>query len=194
MKLSDHFLSPQAGLLTDWLAWVPAPFLAVDEPGIDVAALITLFVFFGLPVLLALFSLVAGMWIEKAHYKSIHAREAATAHIPVVPTRTADPAHTIDYTCLVTGSVVVSMNHFKRFLASLRKVFGGRIRSYESLVDRARREAILRMKEQAIGAHLILNLRLETSAIAVSERNGKKPGGIEVLAYGTAVWYSKPSE
>ena len=45
-------------------------------------------------------------------------------------------------------------------------MFGGRVSAYETLVDRARREAILRMKEEAKGADIILNMRLETSSIS----------------------------
>jgi uncharacterized protein YbjQ (UPF0145 family) len=86
--------------------------------------------------------------------------------------------------------VVVSLDYFKRFLAGLRQIFGGRVRSYESLVDRGRREAILRMKDQARSADIIVNLRLETSIVGSTTRSGKRRiGCIEVLAYGTAVKY-----
>ena len=44
---------------------------------------------------------------------------------------------------------MVSVDYFKRFLAGLRMIFGGRVSSYESLLDRARREALLRMRLQA---------------------------------------------
>ena len=61
------------------------------------------------------------------------------------------------------------------------------MKSYESLVDRARREAILRMKEQAIerGAILVTSVRIETSSISKGQR--QTIGSIEVLAYGTAI-------
>ena len=52
------------------------------------------------------------------------------------------------------------------------------------LVDRARREAILRMKEQAADADLFVNLKLETSSVS-------QVGSVEVLAYCTAIWYGK---
>jgi uncharacterized protein YbjQ (UPF0145 family) len=52
----------------------------------------------------------------------------------------------------VSGSVVVSVDYFKRFLAGLRTLVGGRVTSYETLLDRARREAILRCKETRAGA------------------------------------------
>jgi uncharacterized protein YbjQ (UPF0145 family) len=89
-------------------------------------------------------------------------------------------------TRLVAGSVVISVDYFKRFLAGLRNIFGGRVRSYESLLDRARREAILRMKAEAkaLGADMVFNIKMETASISKGRRNAI--GAVEVLAYGTA--------
>jgi uncharacterized protein YbjQ (UPF0145 family) len=90
---------------------------------------------------------------------------------------------------LVTGSVVVSVDYFKRFLAGLRGLVGGEVKSYGTLLDRARREAVLRMKEEAIrkGYDAIVNVRLETSRLASGRRDGKGTAGVEMLAFGTAV-------
>ena len=102
----------------------------------------------------------------------------------------ADPFDVeIERADLVMGSVVVSHDYFKRFLAQLRIIVGGRIKSYEPLLDRARREAVLRMKEQALarGHHTVVNIRLETSRLANSQRGGKGTAGVEMLAYGTAL-------
>ena len=81
------------------------------------------------------------------------------------------------------------LNSFKRFLAGLRMIFGGRIRAYEPLLDRARREALLRMREDAIarGFDLVINVRIETSRLATAARNGRGTAGVEVLAFGTAL-------
>jgi len=52
----------------------------------------------------------------------------------------------------------------------------------------------LRMKEEAKakGAHMIVNLRLETSTIGRSANKKNSVGSIEVLAYGTAVVMNRP--
>jgi uncharacterized protein YbjQ (UPF0145 family) len=64
--------------------------------------------------------------------------------------------------------------------------------SYETLIDRARREAILRMKEQARSADAIVNFRIETSSISKGgRRRGKTVGTVEALAYGTAIRIKK---
>ncbi|MGB5413298.1 MAG: heavy metal-binding domain-containing protein, partial [Polyangiales bacterium] len=81
-------------------------------------------------------------------------------------------------------------DHFKRFLSGFRMIFGGEIRSYSSLIDRARREAVLRMKESQPDADAFLNTRLETSTISSTAGN-EGMGTIEVLAYGTAVHYDR---
>jgi uncharacterized protein YbjQ (UPF0145 family) len=90
---------------------------------------------------------------------------------------------------LVQGSAVISIDYFKRLLAVLRNIFGGRIKAYESLVDRARREATLRLKEQALarGADMVVNLRLETAAIGNSANRKNRVGSVEAIAYGTAI-------
>jgi uncharacterized protein YbjQ (UPF0145 family) len=82
---------------------------------------------------------------------------------------------------------VVSLDYFKRFAAALRIVFGGRIKAFEPLMDRGRREAILRMKEvaAAAGYDAIINVRLATSRIA--NASGSTTAGVELMAYGTGL-------
>ena len=88
---------------------------------------------------------------------------------------------------LVQGNVVISVDYFKRMLAGLRNFFGGTVQSYETLLDRARREAILRLKESCPQADQIINLRLETSSIYKGGKN--RIGSVEILAYGTAIYF-----
>ena len=85
--------------------------------------------------------------------------------------------------------MVVSVDYFKRILAKFRNFFGGNVQSYETLIDRARREAVLRMKESCQDADMIINLRLETSSI--TKGSGKQVGSVEVLSYGTAIYVLK---
>jgi len=127
-----------------------------------------------------------GRRAESQHYKSIIAREKQLQSIPAVGMKVPPLARPYTVT-LVCGNVVISVDYFKRFLAGLRSLLGGRITSYESLLDRARREAILRMKEQAagMGAKLIFNVQLTTASLTRGKRGGI--GSVEVLAYGTAL-------
>ena len=84
--------------------------------------------------------------------------------------------------------MVISVDYFKRFLMNFRRIFGGEIKSYSPLLDRGRREALLRMKESHPHADLYLNCRLETSAI--SNGKGKTTGCVEILAYCTAIKFA----
>jgi uncharacterized protein YbjQ (UPF0145 family) len=138
-------------------------------------------------ILLLILAFFTGSIAERRHYKSIIRREDALGDIVVVVAKTLPPANPAPATTLVRGSVVISVDYFKRFLARLRMIFGGRIHTYESLLDRARREAILRMQEQAreLGASMIFNMRFETSSISKGRKDAV--GTVEVLAYGTAV-------
>ena len=131
-----------------------------------------------------------GSMAEKKHYKSIMEREQLYLRLPTTnskrPMGTLPP---VRESKLVTGSVVISVDYFKRILAGLRNFFGGNVTSYETLVDRARREAILRMKESCPNATQLINLRIETSSIAKGAK--QQVGSVEVLAYGTAIYCQK---
>jgi uncharacterized protein YbjQ (UPF0145 family) len=147
----------------------------------------------GSPIFLLLLTYFIGSRREANHYKSIREREAATKNMVAVNLPRLPCDVEIVRAGIVMGSVVVSHDHFKRFLAQLRIIVGGRIKSYEPLLDRARREAVLRMKEQALarGHNTVVNVRLETSRLASSRRGGKGTAGLEMLAYGTALTLSE---
>lgn len=145
---------------------------------------------YDLIVLLVLLALGYGFgrYAESKHYKSIIKREKILNAIPAVASKVIVPPRNELNSQLVTGSVVISIDYFKRFIAGLRNIFGGRVTSYESLLDRARREAVLRMKEEAkkLNAELVFNIKLETSSI--HKGRGNSIGSVEVLAYGTALY------
>lgn len=141
-------------------------------------------------VLLLVLGYGFGRLAERRHYRSIRRREDDFGDLIIVATKTLPAAVTAPVapaTQLVMGNVCISVDYFKRFLARLRMIFGGRVHTYESLLDRGRREAILRMQEEAreLGATMIFNMRFETSSISKGARQAV--GTVEVLAYGTAV-------
>ena len=140
-------------------------------------------------LILATLGYTAGSLAEKRHYRSIIKREKELLKLAVVTAEGSFPPGRVQESAIVTGSVVISIDYFKRILAMLRNIFGGRVKSYESLVDRARREAILRMKESAKkqGATMIINMRLETATIGRNANQKKSVGSIEAIAYGTAI-------
>jgi len=133
-----------------------------------------------------LVGLVFGRRAEKRHLKSIVKREHRLNGLPAIATRYPPSGEKIPKydQKLVTGNVVVASDYFKTFYSGLINIFGGRVAPFESLIDRARREAMLRMKEEAktLNADLIVNVKYQTSSISQ-----KGAAAIEVLAYGTAL-------
>ena len=124
---------------------------------------------------------------EKKHFQSIHHREQAFLALPTTTSKKPiGHIGPISHAQLVQGNVVISVDYFKRLLATLRNIFGGTVQAYETLLDRARREAVLRLKESCPDADQIINLRLETSSI--SKGDSERIGSVEVLAYGTAIY------
>ncbi len=142
----------------------------------------------GPPILLVIIALITGTIIEKRHYRLIKQREHDFGHIPLLNGKQYPKDKRVENSRFVSGSVVVSIDYCKKFLAGLRLLFGGEVKSYVSLVDRGRREAILRLKEACPDADMIVNLRIETSSISKGKKNSV--GTVEVFAYGTALYFS----
>lgn len=134
---------------------------------------------------LIILGLITGRVIEAAHFRSLARREAELENVVVSDLRRLPENWRVDGETLVTGTAVIAADRAKTFFAALRNLVGGRIKSYETLMDRARREAMLRMKleAQSLGANAVWNVRLETATIA----SGVRGVGIEVIAYGTAL-------
>jgi len=130
-------------------------------------------------VLAVILGFIFGRRAEKRHYESIGAREVELLPLSV----RVDPNFSNDASdaTLVMGSVVIASDRFKALVGSLQGFFGGRVTSAEPLMDRARREAILRLKAKAKawGAREIVNLRVDTSMLDKQ--------GVEVFASATAV-------
>ena len=139
-------------------------------------------------LLLLVVGYTAGSLSEKIHFRSLAKREKENLGIVVV-TMEEGVVHPNGNCQLVMGSVVISIDYFKRLVALLKNIIGGRVSSYETLVERARREALLRMKEEAVtqGFNYIVNVRLETAAIGMRANQKGQIGSVDTIAYGTAI-------
>ncbi len=142
-----------------------------------------------LPFLLIGLGYTVGRWREQSHLKSLAVREAALGHIMVTDLKTVADPETAASGCLVLGEAVIATDYFKSIAAQLRNLIGGEMKSMQSLVDRARREALVRMLEQAdrAGATEVCNVRLETSNIRSATSQKKAAISVEMLAFGTAI-------
>lgn len=82
---------------------------------------------------------------------------------------------------LVMGSVVQTKHFGKDFMAGMKTIVGGEVKSYTEMLEEARGIATKRMTEQAerLGADAVVNIRYVSSEVM--------NGAAEVMAYGTAV-------
>ena len=92
---------------------------------------------------------VFGSRTEHKHYESIREREEQLRQLVVLTSRLPLAGQLNHEARLVAGNVVISVDFFKSVLASLRNLVGGNVNAYESLLDRARREAVLRLQAAA---------------------------------------------
>ena len=82
---------------------------------------------------------------------------------------------------VVTGSTIQSKNFVSDFGQGIKSIVGGELKSYTSMMEKARNQATQRMVDQAVkmGADAIIGVRYTTSAIMAQ--------AAEVLVYGTAI-------
>ncbi len=134
---------------------------------------------------------MTGTIIEKRHFENIKKREIALIKKPIINfgAKTWHTNRKIKSIQLVTGECVISGDYFKNFVASLKSFFGGRLTTFESVLDRGRREAILRMREKARGANFIINTRIESVMINDTYNPQESVPQCAIIAYGTAITY-----
>jgi uncharacterized protein YbjQ (UPF0145 family) len=132
---------------------------------------------------------ISGAILERRHLKNLLLLESGSRELLAVTIEDLPPDWHVESGELVMGNVVISLDYFKRFAAGIKGIFGGNIRSLEPLLERGRREALIRMKgvARARGYDTIINVRLETATLASARRDGKGTAGVEILAFGTAI-------
>ncbi len=132
---------------------------------------------------------ISGTLLERRHLKSLLLLESGSRGVLAVTIEDLPADWHVESCELVMGNVVISLDYFKRFAAGIKGIFGGNIRVFEPLLERARREALIRMKgvARARGYDTIINVRIETATLASARRDGKGTAGVEILAFGTAI-------
>jgi uncharacterized protein YbjQ (UPF0145 family) len=132
---------------------------------------------------------IAGGMLERRHLEGLLLLESGSQDVLAVTIEDLPPGWEVESCELVMGNVVISQDYFKRVAGSIKGIFGGNIRVFEPLLERARREALIRMKgvAHARGYNTVINVRLETAPLAKSRGDGKGTAGVEILAFGTAI-------
>ena len=91
------------------------------------------------------------------------------------------PGKEIEALGIVKGSIVQTKHFGKDFMAGMKTLVGGELKSYTEMLNESRQIAVKRMVDEAreLGAEAIVNVRYATSSMM--------QGASEVIAYGTAV-------
>jgi uncharacterized protein YbjQ (UPF0145 family) len=146
----------------------------------------------GIPVLLIVVGFTIGKVVERRHFADLARREAMLGPMLVTDVRPYAPgALASPQPQMVVVEVVIAADYFKTFVAALKKIIGGELRTYENIARRARAEALLRLKEaaKASGYNALCNLRVDTADIAGKKQQGQakaQAAMVGVIASATA--------
>lgn len=128
---------------------------------------------------LLLLGFLAGGAAERGHFKRLDAAEAELRGVLVTDLQSLPGADPAAGAAMVTGEVVIANDYFKMFTAGLVNIFGGKVKAYESLMERARRDALVKMQQDAVakGYDAVACFRIEMSRVSVQT--------FSVVAWGT---------
>lgn len=140
-----------------------------------------------LRILLMPIAFFVGGFQSKRHLRSLDEREAQLKDIMVCNLKRVSSPETVASAALVVGQVVVATDYYKSFATGLRNFIGGEMKNAISLCTRGRREALVRLCEQArrMGATEVWNVRYGFSNIAGTGTSASMQ--VELVAYGTAI-------
>jgi len=127
---------------------------------------------------------------ERRHIRKLEMREQNMADMFVTQVKYfSDVATQGNAPQIIFGEAVISTDYLKTFLSGWKGIFGGEMINYGRLLERARREATLRILEQARreGYNAVCNMRYETADLAgIVQGKKAKAVSVAVLACGTA--------
>jgi uncharacterized protein YbjQ (UPF0145 family) len=150
--------------------------------GIIIALVFTLF--------FLILGFTAGTFAEKRHFSDLQRREADNIRLLQTQSKLyLSPKAGGKAPTMIHSETVVASDYFKNFLSGIRKFFGGEMKSYHSLMERARRETLAKLIETARhqGYNAVCNVRLEPADIGGAVYSKKK--SVMVCIIGTATAY-----
>ncbi|MEN1679650.1 MAG: heavy metal-binding domain-containing protein [Planctomycetota bacterium] len=159
--------------------------------------MIELFINLGIFGGLILLGVFAGGRTERRHLKRLDEREAAHKGFIVTQLKTFPGGSTGTLPPQVfMAEAVIASDYFKTFIAGIRKFFGGEMGTYQTLLERARRESLMKLIEQAKGAgyDTACNLRYETADIGGATQSKKGVVTVAIIATATAYCRKQASQ
>jgi len=140
-------------------------------------------------ILLMPIGFLFGSISEKRHLRSLEERERKYKDFKITDTKTFHSfSSDSPVPKLFIGEVTIASDYYKRFAGGLKNLFGGEIQSYSILMQRAKREAVLRIIEsaKAEGYNAICNIRMESADIGGNAVYKKAAVMVSIIAYATA--------
>jgi uncharacterized protein YbjQ (UPF0145 family) len=131
------------------------------------------FVFIGIQLLvfvgpLVFFGLIIGRTVEKRHFRRLDTFDAQYQDFLVTQLKSF-PLSVAGKSApsLVVAEVVIASDYLKSWFAKWRNLFGGELRSFQTLQTRAKREVMQRLIKSAMeqGYNAICNVRIESADV-----------------------------
>jgi uncharacterized protein YbjQ (UPF0145 family) len=90
---------------------------------------------------------------------------------------------------LLHVSICVGPSMGQIFFMWFKSIFGGRLHSYDVVLDYGRREALLRLNRQSknMGCSSVVNIRIETSTVSFAKNDKSNTSSVEFLAFATGI-------
>ena len=156
---------------------------------------VTLALYVGLPAAVLFVGWLVGHLSETKHERSLALREEALKDIETTDLRNPPGYNGAEGPCsLVSGEAVVASDTFKTWVFGLKNIVGGESKTFTRLFDRARREALLRMKERAreLGCNAVCNVRFDSADIGGNAAGAKKKGSNMAVALVSGTAWRRP--
>ena len=164
--------------------------------GENASLAVTLALYVGLPAAVLFVGWLAGHLSETKHERSLAAREEALKDVETTDLRNPLGFAGAEGPCsLVSGEAVVASDTFKTWVFGLKNIVGGESKTFTRLFDRARREALLRMKERAreLGCNAVCNVRFDSADIGGNAAGAKKKGSNMAVALVSGTAWRRPA-
>lgn len=163
--------------------------------GENASLAVTLALYVGLPAVVLFVGWLVGHLSETKHERSLAAREEALKDIETTDLRNPPDFAGAEGPCsLVSGEAVVASDTFKSWVFGFKNIVGGESKTFTRLFDRARREALLRMKERAreLGCNAVCNVRFDSADIGGNAAGAKKKGSNMAVALVSGTAWRRP--
>ena len=163
--------------------------------GENASLAVTLALYVGLPAFILFVGWLVGHLSETKHERSLALREEALKDIETTDLRNPPGYNSAEGPCaLVSGEAVVASDTFKSWVFGFKNIVGGESKTFTRLFDRARREALLRMKERVreLGCNAVCNVRFDSADIGGNAAGAKKKGSNMAVALVSGTAWRRP--